>query len=49
MPDKIIALLVRFLGQNNGILSKRAKEREFAKLTDEEIKNIELEFSRIFR
>ena len=49
MPDKIIALLVRFLEQNNGILSKRAKEREFAKLTDEEIKNIELEFSRIFR
>ena len=48
MPDKMIALLVRFLEQSNGILSKRAKEKEFMNLTDEEIKKIEIEFNRIF-
>lgn len=48
MPDKMIALLVRFLEQSNGILSKRAKEKEFMNLTAEEIKKIEIEFNRIF-
>ena len=41
MPDKMVALLIRFLEQNNGSLSKRAKEKEFALLTDEELKEIE--------
>jgi Fic family protein len=49
MPDKMIALLVRFLEQNNGSLSKRAKEREFVNLTEDEIKIIEETFSRIFQ
>lgn len=48
MPDKMIALLVRFLEQSNGILSKRAKEKEFTNLTDEEIEKIEIEFNRVF-
>ena len=30
MPDKMVALLIRFLEQNDGSLSKRAKEKEFA-------------------
>jgi len=34
MPDKMVALLVRFLDQNNGILSKRAREKEFSALTE---------------
>ncbi|HEX8015645.1 MAG TPA: Fic family protein [Flavobacterium sp.] len=41
MPDKTVALLIRFLEQNNGRLSKRAIEKEFSVLTEEEIKNIE--------
>jgi hypothetical protein len=41
MPDKMVALLIRFLEQNDGSLSKRAKEKEFASLTDQEVKEIE--------
>lgn len=41
MPDKMVAVLIRFLEQNNGSLSKRAKEKEFSTLTDEEVKDIE--------
>lgn len=41
MPDKTVALLIRFLEQNNGTLSKRARESEFAGLTNEELKEIE--------
>jgi hypothetical protein len=36
MPDRTIDLLFRFLHQNNGTLSKRAREQEFANLTDGE-------------
>ena len=35
MPDMLVATLVRFLSQNNGILSNSAGTREFAKLRDE--------------
>ena len=38
MPDKMVAILVRFLEQNDGILSKRALNKEFSLLKDEEIK-----------
>ena len=48
MPDKMIAILVRFLEQNGGKLSKRAKEKEFAELRETEIKNIENKFKEIF-
>src|SRR3989304_8478908 len=41
MPDKTVALLIRFLEQNKGTLSKRAKEKEFAQLTKDEVKDIE--------
>lgn len=41
MPDKMVALLVRFLEQNGGVLSKRAVEKEFSGLTNEEVKEIE--------
>lgn len=44
MPDKTVAMLIRFLEQNNGILSKRAKENEFNMLTDSEIKDIEEQY-----
>ncbi len=48
MPDKMIALLVRFLEQGEGSLSKRAKEKEFGMLSEEEIKHIEGIYSDIF-
>jgi hypothetical protein len=36
MPDGTIDLLFRFLRQNGGRLSRRAREQEFAQLTDAE-------------
>ena len=48
MPDKTVALLVRFLEQNNGRLSQRAKEKEFVKLNTTEIQMIEERFKEIF-
>lgn len=49
MPDKMVALLVRFLDQNNGILSKRAIEKEFGALTEIEINQIEKRYNEIFK
>lgn len=48
MPDKTVALLVRFLEQNDGKLSYRAKEKEFAKLTESEVTKIENTYKEIF-
>jgi Fic family protein len=48
MPDKMVALLVRFLEQNNGTISKRAKEKEFKELTDTEIQQIEKQYQIFF-
>lgn len=47
MPDRLVDLLIRFLSQNRGHLSKRAREREFNKLTDTEIHAIEQKYSEI--
>lgn len=41
MPERTIDLLFRFLHQNGGELSKRARGKEFAALTDEEVARIE--------
>ena len=41
MPGKSASLLIRFLEQNGGVLSKRVRTREFATLSDEEAKEIE--------
>ncbi|ETR70847.1 MAG: filamentation induced by cAMP protein Fic [Candidatus Magnetoglobus multicellularis str. Araruama] len=48
MPDKLIDLLIRFLNQNKGKLSNRAKKREFKKLDDLEIQTIEQKYAEIF-
>jgi len=48
MPDNMIALLLRFLEQNEGHLSKRAREKEFNMLNDDEIKHIEGIYTGIF-
>ncbi|MBI5726966.1 MAG: Fic family protein [Ignavibacteriales bacterium] len=48
MPGKTVALLIRFLQQNNGKFSKRAKEYEFSALTNDEIIKIENKYSMVF-
>jgi Fic family protein len=48
MPDKMVALLIRFLEQNEGKLSKRAREKEFIDLTITEIAEIEKKFQLVF-
>jgi Fic family protein len=48
MPDKTVALLIRFLEQNDGKLSKRARTREFDALTDEEVREIENRYREVF-
>ncbi|MFH1156668.1 MAG: Fic family protein [Pseudomonadota bacterium] len=48
MPDRLVDLLIRFLVQNGGKLSKRAREKEFKKLTDREIQTIEQKYAEIF-
>lgn len=48
MPDKLVNLLVRFLDQNEGKLSKRAREKEFALLNDSEVDELEKQYIRIF-
>jgi hypothetical protein len=41
MPDRRASLLVRFILQNRGILSKTKREGEFPELTDDEVISIE--------
>ncbi len=48
MPDKTVALLIRFLEQNNSTISKRAREKEFKDLTDAEIQEIEKQYQLYF-
>ncbi len=48
MPDKAVALLVRFLEQGNGSLSKRSRDKEFKALNDPEIELIQARFQDIF-
>ena len=48
MPDKMVAILVRFLEQNDGVLSKRVLKKEFSALKEPEIKDIEENYNNIF-
>jgi len=48
MPDKLVDLLIRFLNQNNGKLSKRARDKEFNQLTEDEVQSIERKYDDIF-
>lgn len=49
MPDKLVDLLIRFLNQNDGKLSKRALEKEFSQLTEVEVEAIERKRDEIFQ
>ena len=47
MPERAADLLFRFLRQNGGRLSGRAREREFAALTDEEVVRVEATYEQV--
>ena len=49
MPDIMVAMLIRFLEQNNGTLSKRAREKEFKDLASDEILEIEQSYKILFQ
>lgn len=48
MPDRTIDLLFRFLHQNQGRLSMRAREREFAQMTEAEVSAVEAAYGELF-
>ena len=48
MPDNMVSLLVGFLEQGNGRLSKRAISNEFIALTVDEIRSIEEQYQLVF-
>ena len=48
MPDSTVDLLHRFLGQNDGRLSKRGRTNEFAGLSDAETERIERLYAECF-
>jgi hypothetical protein len=48
MPDKLIALAVRFLEQNNGKLSKRSREKELKEMKDAEVEAMEKKYKEVF-
>lgn len=48
MPDNRIALLVRFLEKGQGVLSQRAKEKEFRVLKASEVRMIEAKYREVF-
>lgn len=48
MPDDMVALIVRFLEQNNGKFSKRAQSKELKALKEKEVMDIEKKFLEIF-
>jgi hypothetical protein len=49
MPDKMVSLLIRFLEQNNGLLSNRSRTKEFSALTIDEIQLIENQYQNVFK
>lgn len=48
MPERTVDLLFRFLNQNDGRLSKRAREQEFEKLTNDEAQRLESIYQEVF-
>jgi hypothetical protein len=48
MPERTLDLLFRFLSQNNGTLSRRAREHEFASLDDREAAAAEAAYRELF-
>ena len=47
MPDRLVALLRKFLAQNSGRLSNRARASEFSRLSSDEVQRIEEIYSEL--
>lgn len=48
LPDTRVDLLIKYLNQNNGKLSKRKRQKDFDELTEAEISTIEEHYAEIF-
>lgn len=48
MPERTVDLLFRFLQQNGGVLSQRARQKEFSALTDAEAEHIQSLYEKHF-
>ena len=48
LPNRLKNLLIIFLDQNEGKLSKRARSNEFVMLTEQEVLTLETNFKEIF-
>jgi len=48
MLQSEVAMLIRFLEQNNGSFSKKKKKKEFKELTTQEMNRIEQKYGDIF-
>jgi hypothetical protein len=48
MPKRMVHLLFSFLEQNQGRLSKRARDGEFSGLSDEEAAQVEAAYAKLF-
>jgi Fic family protein len=48
MPDKMVAMLLRFMEQNNGVLSKRALKEELSELNENEVNTIQDTYRHLF-
>jgi hypothetical protein len=48
MPERLIDLLFRFLNQNDGHLSQRARAQEFSEFTDDEARRVEAIYASAF-
>jgi hypothetical protein len=48
MPDRTLEFLFRFLRQNSGRLSKRAREGELAAMSDGEVASAEQAYADLF-
>jgi len=48
MPDKLAETLIAFLRQSGGKFSKRARSKEFSKMTENELAMLEEQFAEIF-
>jgi hypothetical protein len=48
MPDKMVAVLVRYLEQNKGKLSKKALKTAFSQLNESEVRDIEEQYAELF-
>jgi hypothetical protein len=48
MPERTVDLLFRFLDQNDGKLSNRARTKEFDALTEEEVERVQTIYDEVF-